>query len=98
VRNSALCVESSPTRFERSRSYGSRPAAERSTATTSLAARSQSTYGSLEPTETGRPMGHEAIGLVEDVGAEVRSIKVDDLVVMPFAFSDGTCVLQRGAA
>jgi threonine dehydrogenase-like Zn-dependent dehydrogenase len=44
-------------------------------------------------------MGHEAIGLVEDVGAEVRtSIKVDDLVVMPFAFSDGTCVLQRGAA
>src|SRR4051812_9614470 len=48
-------------------------------------------YGSLEPTETGRPMGHEAIGLVEDVGAEVRNIKAGDLVVMPFAFSDGTC-------
>src|SRR5215217_2298553 len=48
-------------------------------------------YASLEPTETGRPMGHEAIGLVEDVGAEVRNIKVGDLVVMPFAFSDGTC-------
>jgi threonine dehydrogenase-like Zn-dependent dehydrogenase len=48
-------------------------------------------YGSLEPTETGRPMGHEAIGLVEEVGAEVRNIKVGDLVVMPFAFSDGTC-------
>jgi threonine dehydrogenase-like Zn-dependent dehydrogenase len=48
-------------------------------------------YGSLEPMETGRPMGHEAIGLVEDVGAEVRNIKVGDLVVMPFAFSDGTC-------
>jgi threonine dehydrogenase-like Zn-dependent dehydrogenase len=48
-------------------------------------------YGSLEPTETGRPMGHEAIGLVEEVGADVRDIKVGDLVVMPFAFSDGTC-------
>jgi threonine dehydrogenase-like Zn-dependent dehydrogenase len=49
-------------------------------------------YGSLEPQEIGRPMGHEAIGVVEDVGAEVRSINVGELVVMPFAFSDGTCV------
>ena len=48
-------------------------------------------YADLEPTETGRPMGHEAIGLVEDVGADVRTIKRGDLVVMPFAFSDGTC-------
>jgi threonine dehydrogenase-like Zn-dependent dehydrogenase len=48
-------------------------------------------YGSLERRETGRPMGHEAIGVVEDVGAEVRNIKRGDLVVMPFAFSDGTC-------
>jgi threonine dehydrogenase-like Zn-dependent dehydrogenase len=48
-------------------------------------------YGSLEPTETGRPMGHEAIGVVEDVGAEVRDIEPGQLVVMPFAFSDGTC-------
>jgi threonine dehydrogenase-like Zn-dependent dehydrogenase len=48
-------------------------------------------YASLEPTQTGRPMGHEAIGVVEDVGAEVRNIKVGDLAVMPFAFSDGTC-------
>jgi threonine dehydrogenase-like Zn-dependent dehydrogenase len=36
-------------------------------------------------------MGHEAIGLVEDVGADVRTVKPGDLVVMPFAFSDGTC-------
>ena len=48
-------------------------------------------YADLEPTETGRPMGHEAIGLVEDVGADVRTVKRGDLVVMPFAFSDGTC-------
>src|ERR687894_2010144 len=48
-------------------------------------------YADLEPTETGRPMGHEAIGLVEDVGPDVRTVKPGDLVVMPFAFSDGTC-------
>jgi threonine dehydrogenase-like Zn-dependent dehydrogenase len=48
-------------------------------------------YAALERRETGRPMGHEAIGVVEDVGAEVRDIKRGDLVVMPFAFSDGTC-------
>ena len=48
-------------------------------------------YADLERTEEGRPMGHEAIGVVEDVGADVRTIKRGDLVVMPFAFSDGTC-------
>src|SRR3954453_17209566 len=48
-------------------------------------------YADLEPTETGRPMGHEAIGVVEDVGTDVRTVRRGDLVVMPFAFSDGTC-------
>jgi threonine dehydrogenase-like Zn-dependent dehydrogenase len=49
-------------------------------------------YATLERTETGRRMGHEAIGVVEAVGADVRTKKAGDLVVMPFAFSDGTCV------
>jgi threonine dehydrogenase-like Zn-dependent dehydrogenase len=48
-------------------------------------------YASMEPSDTGQSMGHEAIGVLEDVGAEVRAIKRGDLVVMPFAFSDGTC-------
>jgi threonine dehydrogenase-like Zn-dependent dehydrogenase len=49
-------------------------------------------YKTLEPSEEGRVMGHEAIGVVEEVGAEVRTVKAGDLVVMPFAFSDGTCL------
>jgi threonine dehydrogenase-like Zn-dependent dehydrogenase len=42
--------------------------------------------------ETGRRMGHEAIGVVDVVGADVRTIKRGDLVIMPFAFSDGSCI------
>ena len=48
-------------------------------------------YASMEPSEAGQSMGHEAIGVVEDVGPEVRTLKRGDLVVMPFAISDGTC-------
>src|SRR5216117_4382495 len=49
-------------------------------------------YQKMEPTDTGRVMGHEAIGVVEAVGGEVRKIRRGDVVIMPFAFSDGTCV------
>ncbi|MGH8427790.1 MAG: zinc-dependent alcohol dehydrogenase family protein [Gammaproteobacteria bacterium] len=49
-------------------------------------------YRTLGRSEIGRHMGHEAIGVVETVGADVRTLKAGDLVVMPFAFSDGTCV------
>src|SRR3954467_2238228 len=48
-------------------------------------------YHDLPPTESGRRMGHEAIGVVEAVGSEVRKIKKGDFVIMPFAYSDGTC-------
>src|SRR4051794_28613887 len=48
-------------------------------------------YTSMEPSETGQSMGHEAIGVVEDVGAQVTTVKKGDVVVMPFAYSDGTC-------
>ena len=39
-----------------------------------------------KPTRTASRMGHEAIGIVEAVGAEVRTVKSGDLVVMPFAY------------
>jgi threonine dehydrogenase-like Zn-dependent dehydrogenase len=49
-------------------------------------------YATLQRSEGGRRMGHEAIGVVDAVGADVRTLKAGDLVVMPFAYSDGTCV------
>ena len=48
-------------------------------------------YKDLAPTATGRPMGHEAIGVVESVGKAVQRFRRGDLVIMPFAFSDGSC-------
>jgi threonine dehydrogenase-like Zn-dependent dehydrogenase len=54
-------------------------------------------YNQMERSETGRSMGHEAVGDVEAVGADVRTMKPGDVVVMPFAYSDGTCVFcQEG--
>jgi threonine dehydrogenase-like Zn-dependent dehydrogenase len=52
-------------------------------------------YHELPPTENGRRMGHEAIGVVEAVGAGVRKVKKGDFVVMPFAYSDGSCEFCR---
>ncbi|MFL5944256.1 MAG: zinc-binding dehydrogenase, partial [Gaiellaceae bacterium] len=52
-------------------------------------------YKSMQPNETGQRMGHEFIGVVEDVGSEVRTMKKGDLVVSPFVWSDGTCFFCR---
>ena len=52
-------------------------------------------YKSMEPSDTGVVMGHEAVGVVEAAGSAVRNVKVGDLVVMPFAWSDGTCKFCR---
>jgi threonine dehydrogenase-like Zn-dependent dehydrogenase len=49
-------------------------------------------YKTLEPSDGARVMGHEAIGVVEHIGDGVRTVKVGDVVIMPFAFSDGTCM------
>ncbi len=52
-------------------------------------------YIEMAPSETGQSMGHEAIGVVTDVGSDVRTVKPGQVVVMPFAISDGTCEFCR---
>jgi threonine dehydrogenase-like Zn-dependent dehydrogenase len=44
------------------------------------------------PNIEGQRMGHEAIGVVEDVGRDVQRIRRGDVVIMPFVDSDGTCL------
>src|SRR5438067_6176535 len=54
-------------------------------------------YNTMEHSDTGRRMGHEFIGVVEAVGADVQTVKAGDVVVSPFLWSDGTCVFcQEG--
>ena len=49
-------------------------------------------YTKLWPAmEEGDILGHEPMGVVEEVGAEVRNIRAGDRVVIPFNISCGTC-------
>ena len=52
-------------------------------------------YHSMTPSESGRSMGHEMIGVVEEVGADVRTVAPGDVVIVPFVFSCGACEFCR---
>ena len=52
-------------------------------------------YRGLEPFPPEGRLGHEWMGMVEDVGSMVSTIKRGDRVIAPFAFSDGTCEFCR---
>lgn len=52
-------------------------------------------YHWLEETPDGRRMGHEAIGVVEQIGAGVTRLSPGDTVIVPFAWSDNTCAFCR---
>ncbi len=54
-------------------------------------------YRGIEPVDHPTPMGHEYIGVVEEIGDEVRDIEVGDFVVGSFVASDNTCeICQAG--
>jgi len=54
-------------------------------------------YHSMAHTDHPKPMGHELLGVVEEVGAAVTSLRPGDLVIAPFAWQDNTCVFcQEG--
>jgi threonine dehydrogenase-like Zn-dependent dehydrogenase len=44
------------------------------------------------------PIGHEFLGVVEDVGGEVNDIREGDLVIASYSFSDGTRGTPRVAS
>jgi threonine dehydrogenase-like Zn-dependent dehydrogenase len=48
-------------------------------------------YHQMPASEQGSPMGHEFVGVVEEVGSEVHTLKAGDFVIAPFAWSDNTC-------
>ncbi len=52
-------------------------------------------YRGVEDVTRPTRMGHEYIGVVSEVGADVREIKVGDFVVGSFVASDNTCEICR---
>ncbi len=52
-------------------------------------------YHSMPSDPTGVPMGHEFVGIVEEVGGEVSSLRKGDFVIAPFAWSCGVCEFCR---
>ena len=48
-------------------------------------------YRGINKVSGPRRIGHEFVGIVEDVGADVRTVKPGDFVIAPFLWSDGTC-------
>ena len=55
-------------------------------------------YRGENPIRSGSTIGHECIGIVEEVGSEVRDFKAGDYVVVPFCHCDNTCVHCRAGA
>ncbi|MFG3437221.1 zinc-dependent alcohol dehydrogenase family protein [Nonomuraea sp. NPDC047897] len=52
-------------------------------------------FRGVDPVGRPTPMGHEYVGIVEEVGSEVRNVKPGQFVVGSFVASDGTCEICR---
>jgi threonine dehydrogenase-like Zn-dependent dehydrogenase len=52
-------------------------------------------YASMDPAEEAWPIGHEFLGVVEETGSDVATLKRGDLVVAPFLWGDNTCDFCR---
>ena len=50
-------------------------------------------YRGINPVEKPTPMGHEYVGIVEEVGADVHTIKPGQFVIGSFFASDNTCAI-----
>jgi threonine dehydrogenase-like Zn-dependent dehydrogenase len=54
-------------------------------------------YRGIEPLPGPMPMGHEYVGIVEEVGSDVRTVKPGEFAVGSFWASDNTCeICQAG--
>ncbi|BDR53376.1 alcohol dehydrogenase [Bombiscardovia nodaiensis] len=48
-------------------------------------------YRGVSPREANTSVGHEAIGIVDQVGSNVHSVQPGDFIIVPFAYSCGVC-------
>jgi threonine dehydrogenase-like Zn-dependent dehydrogenase len=52
-------------------------------------------YRGVSATPRPTPIGHEFVGIVEEVGPDVTSVAPGQFVIGPFLHSDGTCAVCR---
>ncbi len=52
-------------------------------------------YRGVQEVKAAKPIGHEFVGVVEEVGSEVTTLQPGQFVIAPFVVSDGTCVNCR---
>lgn len=52
-------------------------------------------HGKIKGMEPGQTLGHEFVGVIEEVGKEVHEVKVGDRVAVPFNISCGKCWFCR---
>ncbi|MGN7200425.1 zinc-dependent alcohol dehydrogenase family protein [Arthrobacter sp. SAFR-044] len=52
-------------------------------------------YRGINPVHNPTAMGHEYVGIVEQIGEDVKTIKVGDFVIGSFFASDNTCEICR---
>src|SRR5690554_624372 len=52
-------------------------------------------YRGVTPTERPRRIGHEFVGVVEQVGVDVTAVRVGEFVIAPFYHCDNTCINCR---
>ncbi|HYP44539.1 MAG TPA: zinc-dependent alcohol dehydrogenase family protein [Propionibacteriaceae bacterium] len=52
-------------------------------------------YRGVQETKETHPIGHEFVGVVEEVGDDVTTLRPGQFVIAPFVVSDGSCVNCR---
>lgn len=52
-------------------------------------------YRGESPFRPGQTIGHECVGVVEEVGGDVRGVRPGDFVIVPFCHCDNTCAHCR---
>lgn len=48
-------------------------------------------YRGENPIDAGSTIGHECVGVIEEVGSDVRDFRAGDFVIVPFDHADNTC-------
>jgi threonine dehydrogenase-like Zn-dependent dehydrogenase len=52
-------------------------------------------YRGAVPTNSPHRIGHEFVGIIEEIGTSVHKVRVGDFVIAPFYYCDNTCINCR---